>query len=135
MRPTQPWLDQANEGVDGVVGGDRRGGLEGTDDLDRVRRQPDLLLGLAQGGCDEIAIGVIVAAARERDLAGVAAQIIAAAGEHGVELVVLQVERHEHGRIGSAADLERDRLLRCEQHARQLVVDRSPRRRHPAEIY
>ena len=43
-----PGLDQPNERIDRVAGGDRRRGLERPDDLDRAAGQADLLLGLAQ---------------------------------------------------------------------------------------
>ena len=43
------------------------------DELDRARREADLLLGLAQGGQAEVGLVVVLAPAGERDLAGVAA--------------------------------------------------------------
>ena len=81
-------LDQPDERIDGVVGGDRRRRLQRADQLDGVGRQADLLLGLAQRGQAQVGLVVVLAAAGERDLAGVAAQVVAAAGEDGVQRAV-----------------------------------------------
>ena len=55
----------------------------------------------------QVGLALVVATARKRDLAGMAAEVVAALGEHGVELAVLDVERNEHRRVGAPADLER----------------------------
>ena len=82
------------------------------DQLDVVRRQADLLLGLAQRGLAQVLVRLVLAPAGERDLAGVPAQVRAALGEHGDQVVALEVERHQHGRVGGAAGrVEPRRLL------------------------
>ncbi len=61
---------------------------------------------------------MILAAAGERDLAGVAAQVRAALGEHGHELAIALIERHEHrgvrlaGGIHGRGGLGREQQLR-----------------------
>ena len=119
----KPGLDQADEGIDPVVGDERADGRQRADHLDGVRRQADLLVGLAQGGLDQRLAG-IAAAARERDLARVAPEIVAALGEHGVQsLAGVDEQRHEHGGVRAAAmDLDRQRLLGRQERGAQIVA-------------
>ena len=79
-REAQARLDQADEGVDLVAGDEGADRGQGAGDLDVGAVEADLLLGLAQGGVEQLLAGV-AAAAGERDLAGVAAQVVAALGE------------------------------------------------------
>ena len=68
--------DQADERMDlvgGDEGADRR---QRPDQLHRAGLEADLLLGLAQGGRPQVLVGLVLAAARERDLPGVAAQVV-----------------------------------------------------------
>ena len=69
-----------------------------------VRCQPDLLVGFAQGGGGQVGVLLVLAAAGERDLAGVAPQVLAALGEHRMEFVALDIKRDEHARPGAPAD-------------------------------
>ena len=122
-----PRLDEADERIDGVVGGDRRRRLQGAHELDRPRRQPDLLLGLAQRGQPQVGLVVVLASAGERDLAGVAAHVVAAPGEHRVQLAVGDVERHEHGRVDAPVHVERRGVPGVEEHRAQRVRELSAR--------
>jgi hypothetical protein len=55
----------------------------------------------------QIAVRVVLPAARERDLAGVASEVVAPLGEDGVRSTALvQVERHEDGGVGATVDVE-----------------------------
>ena len=81
--PREARLDQPDERIDGVVGDERRRRRQRADDLDRVGRQPDLLVRLAQGGGGEVGVLGVAAPAGERDLAGVALEVVAALGEDG----------------------------------------------------
>ena len=69
--PLEAVLDQPDERIDRVVGDERADGRERADHVDRVRRQPDLLVRLAQRGLQQ-RLAVVAAPARERDLARVA---------------------------------------------------------------
>jgi hypothetical protein len=76
----------------GFVGGRQ------TERFDEARLQPDLLPGLAQRRLDRPLAG-IEPAARQGDLAGVAAEVVGAAGEqHGQPLRPLQ-HRDQHGGV------------------------------------
>ena len=83
---SKPGLDHAHERVDRVVGDERRRRLERADES-TPRRQPDLLVRLAQRRALE-RLAVVPAPAGERDLARVALEVVAAAGEDRVELAV-----------------------------------------------
>jgi hypothetical protein len=113
--------DPADEGVDPEPGDECRGRGEGAADVDFARRQGDLLLGLAQRGGDQIGVVGVAAAARERDLAGVAAEVCAALGEDQPRAVGPAVERQQDGGVGLAADLDRPRLLGREQELGQVA--------------
>ena len=88
-----------------------------------VRRQADLLVGLAQRGLDQRLAGV-AAPAREGDLARVAPEVVAAAGEDGVQAAArVGEQRDEHGGVGPAAvDLHRQRLLGREELGGQILA-------------
>jgi hypothetical protein len=122
-------LDEPDERVDGVVGGDRRRRLQGADELDRAARQADLLLGLAQGRQAQVGLVVVLAAARERDLARVPAQVLAALGEDRVEGAVGDVERDEDRGVDAAVDVEARDLRGVEEDGAQPARDLSPRAR------
>ena len=125
--PLEARLDQADERIDGVVGDERRGRRQRADDLDRVGRQPDLLVRLAQRGGGEVGVLGVAAAAGERDLAGVALEVVAALGEDGVQLAgLVEVERGEHGGLGAAVDVDGQRGLGREQRAAQLLRECGP---------
>jgi hypothetical protein len=94
--------------------------LERSDELDGVDREPDLLFGFAQRGGAQVGFALIAAAARERDLARVAAEIVTAAGENRVELALVEVERYEDRRLGAAADVDLQSGLLGEQDTLQL---------------
>ena len=83
--------------------------------LDVAGGQGDLLLGLAQRGGDQVGVVGVAAAAGERDLAGMAAEVGAALGEDQPRAVGPAVERQQDGGVGVAADLDRPRLLGREQ--------------------
>ena len=90
-------------------------------------RQADLLLGLAQRGQPQVGLVVVLAPAGERDLAGVAAQVVAAAGEDGVQLAAGDVERDEHGGVDAAVDVERRGLPGVEEDRAQRARELSAR--------
>jgi hypothetical protein len=98
--------------VDPVAGDEGRGGGQGAAQLDRRGREPDLLLGLAEGGPGQVRVVGVLAPAGERDLAGMAAKVGSALGEDQAWLLGPAVEREEDGGVGIAADLDRPRLLR-----------------------
>ena len=78
-------LDQPDERIDGVVGGDRRRRLQRADRARPPRAgRPISSRGLAQRGLAQVVLVVVLAAAGERDLAGVAAQVVAPRGEDDV---------------------------------------------------
>ncbi len=123
-RPAVAGLDEPDEGVDRVARRDRRRRLQGSDDLDRARGQPDLLLRLAQRGEAQVAVGRVLAPTRERDLARVAAQVVAAPGQDRVDgVVAVEEERHEDGRVRAAEDVEVLGPDRVEQHRPQAGGD------------
>src|SRR5438270_685962 len=140
-RPAATRLDQPDERVHRIARRDRRRGLKRTDHLNRVSWQPDLLLGLPERGGAQVRLAFVVAPTRERDLAAVAAQVVPAFGEHGMELPSVEVQGHQHRGIRATADVQRQSLLGWEQHALKLVVNRLagpvhcepglPARRHP----
>jgi hypothetical protein len=75
-------------------------------------------VGLAQRGRAEVGVLRVLAAAGERDLAGMAAQVVAPAGEDdGRRAAGVEEQRDEHGRIGAAVDVERRRLDGVEEDA------------------
>jgi hypothetical protein len=96
--------DVADEGVDDVVGDEGASRRQGLADLDLSRAQADLLLGLAQRRGLQAGVAVVAAAAREGDLAGVAAQVGAALGEDQARILGPAVERQQDGRLDGGAD-------------------------------
>jgi hypothetical protein len=52
-----------------------------------------------------------------------APEVVATLGEDRVQLVTVDVQRHQHRRVGAAVDLERDGVLRREQHPLEVVAD------------
>ena len=71
----------------------------------------------------QVGVGLVVAPARERDLAGVPAKVVAALGQDADQLtVIVDVQGDEDGGIGPAADVERDRVLGAEQNAGQRLA-------------
>ena len=98
-------------------------GVSAPDDVDGLARQPDLLLGLAQRGVAQVLLALldVLATAGEGDLAGVPAQVVAAAREDGVQLAVQHVQRHEHGGVDAAVHVEVRRLLGVEEARPQRV--------------
>ena len=67
--------------------------------------EPDLLLGLPQGGLLGRAVGVVDLAARERDLAGMVAQVRGPFGQEDRRLRIMHDDGHEDGgqtRLGKA---------------------------------
>ena len=91
------------------------------------RRQADLLVRLAQRGRGEVGVLGVAAAARERDLAGVALEVVAALGEDELQLARrVEVERGEHGGLGAAVDVDRQRGLGRQQRAAQLLGECGP---------
>src|SRR5690606_17172252 len=113
-------LDEPDERIHRVVGGDRRGRLQRADEAHVAGGQADLLLGLAQGGDAQVGLVVVLAPAGERDLAGVAAQVVAPAREDRVQAPVGAVQRHEHGRVDAAVDVQGGRLGGVEQAGGEL---------------
>ena len=89
-------------------------------DVDLGGRQPDLLVRLAQRRVEQRLVRV-AAAAGERDLAGMAAQVVAAAGEDRVQRAARILEqRHEDGRVLAAVHVHRRGLVRLEEHGGEL---------------
>jgi hypothetical protein len=127
--PLAAGLDEPDEGIDRVVGGDGGRRLQRADELDRAGRQADLLLGLAQGGQPQVGLVVVLAPAGERDLARVAAQVLAPAGEDRVQLAAGDVERHEHGGVDAAVDVQRGGLPGVEEDRAQRLRQLSARAR------
>ena len=90
--------------------------------------QADLLVRLAQGCRAQVGVLGILAAARERDLARMAAQILTPAGQHDRRLArCVQEQRDEHGCVGAAVDVERGRLDRIEEDAFEQLAQVSAR--------
>ena len=90
-------------------------------------------MGLAQRGEAQVAVALVVAAARERDLARMATQVGAALGQHRAQLVLVAIERDQHSRVGLAAHVERDRVLDVEQDALQKIAVQDVGRDHRAD--
>jgi hypothetical protein len=88
--------------------------------LDRGRVEADLLLRLAQRRRRQVGVAVVAAAAGERDLAGVAAQIRAALGEDQAGLLGPAVDRQQDRRLGAAAAVLGEGLRRVEQQLGEL---------------
>ena len=126
-QPREARLDQADERIDGVVGDERRRRRQRADDLDGVGRQADLLVRLAQRGGGEVGVLGVAAAAGERDLAGVALEVVAALGEDEMRLAALvEVERGEDGGLGAAVDVDGQRGVGREQRAAELLRECGP---------
>jgi hypothetical protein len=85
--------------VDAVRGDEGPGGRQPLAELDQGGVEPDLLLGLADRGRGEVRVGLVVAAAREGDLAGVAPQVGAPLGEDQPRLPRPAVERQQDGGV------------------------------------
>ena len=83
----------ADEREYAVAGDEGAHGGSAPTSFTRRPRQADLLLGLAQGGVAQVLVGLVLAPARKRDLARVAAQVGAPLGEY----------RGERGRRRAAA--------------------------------
>jgi hypothetical protein len=95
----------ADEGVDAVAGDERVRGRQRLAQFDYPRVEADLLLGLAQSGRAEVGVAGVAAAARKRDLTGVAAQVGAALGEDEAGLIVRPAEeRQQDRRLDRLAD-------------------------------
>ncbi len=111
----EPLADQAHERVDLVVGHERPDRRQRPDHVDLVRRQPDLLLRLAQGGGQQRLGRGVAPAAREGDLAGVAAQVGPALGEHEARPLRPPEQRHQDRRLGVPVGVDRLGLLDGQQ--------------------
>ncbi|MEZ5077482.1 MAG: hypothetical protein R2725_08570 [Solirubrobacterales bacterium] len=85
--------------MDPVAGDEGAGGRQPLAELDQRRVEADLLLGLADRGGGEVGVFLVVAAAGEGDLAGVAAQVGPALGEDQPGLVGPAVERQQDGGV------------------------------------
>jgi hypothetical protein len=120
-------LDEPHEGVDGVVGGDGRRRLQGAEELDAAGIEADLLLRLAQRRGAQVGVLGVLAAAGERDLAGVAPEVVAPPGQDDVRLVADEEERNQDGRVGAAVDVEGRRLDRVEEDVAQAIAQVSSR--------
>jgi hypothetical protein len=132
--PRPAGLDQPHERIDGVASRDRRRGLQRAEHLDRLTREPDLLLGLAQRGREQIVVLGVTAPAGKRDLAGVTAQVVAASGEHGVQVAALEVQRDQHRRLGPSPHVEADRVGGGEQPLAETPRERVPPARHASGL-
>src|SRR2546423_6342825 len=64
-----------------------------------------------------------------------APKIVAALGEHSVELISLNVERHQHGGVGAAAHVKRDCLLGGEQNAAKVIAKAAQAGGHRLTIF
>jgi len=126
-RPLKSGLDQAHERMDRVVGGDRRSGLQRPDQLDARARQADLLLRLAQRGQAQVGLVVVLTPARERDLARVAAKVVMALGEDGVQRAVAHEQGDEDGSVDASMNVERRGVGRIKQDCAQQGGDLSAR--------
>ena len=101
--------------------------LELTVHGDQPGVEPDFLVRLAQRRGGEVGVLGVAASAGERDLAGVAAEVVAALGEDRVQLAVLvEVERGEDGGLGAAVDVDGQRRFRREQRAAELLREYGP---------
>jgi hypothetical protein len=97
--------DAADEGVDAVAGDESAGGGELLAELDRRGLEADLLMGLAQRGGCEVGVGVVLASAGKRDLAGVPSQVRPPLGEDQAGIIRPAIERQQDRRVSSAVDL------------------------------
>ena len=91
-------MHQADEGDDHKAARHRYG-REPAEDLDLRARQGDLLLGLAQGGVEEVTITRLGLAAGERELSSVGPEVSGALDqqEARAELEIGGEQRGEHG--------------------------------------
>ena len=120
--PGEPCLDHADERIDRVVGDEGRRRRQGADHAHRVGRQADLLVRLAQRRVEQL-LAVVAPAAGERDLARVAAQVVPAAREDGVQPAVALEHGNQHGGVAAAVHVHGQRLLGRDQDRGQLVGD------------
>ena len=104
-----PGSISADEGVDRVARGDRRRRLQRADDLDARSGGSPISSWASRSAVKRRSPSVgVLPPARERDLARVAAQVVAAAGQDGVErAVAVEEQRDEDGRVRAADDVER----------------------------
>ena len=105
--------------MDLVVGHEGADRWQGADDFDALARKANLLLGLSQGGVEQLLVPV-APPAREGDLAGVAVQIRAALGEDEARVVRPAVHRDQHRRLGAAMGIELLGLLGIEEKPAQI---------------
>src|SRR6266545_799235 len=112
-------IDQADEGMDLVVGDEGADRGEGADHLDAVAREADLLLGLAERRLEQL-LALIPPAAGEGDLPGMPAQVRAPLGEDQAGVLRPAVHRNEDGGLGAAVGVEAFGLLWGEQKTAQL---------------
>ena len=89
--------DEADEGRDHELRGDRLRVVQQAKRLDARGLEADLFVGLAQRGRQVVGVLGIDAAARERDLARVMAHAVGALGEHQAGLAAID-DRHEYRR-------------------------------------
>jgi hypothetical protein len=83
---------------------------------------------LTQSRRTQVGILGILATARERDLAWMAPEVLAPAGQDDRRLAVgVEEQRDEHGRVGAAVDVERGRLDRVEEDAFEQLAQVSAR--------
>lgn len=104
------WVrDASDEGMDAVAGGEGRGWRQRLAELDQRGVEADLLLGLAQRCGGEVGVAIVPAAARERDLAGMPAQVGPPLGEDQPGLVGPAEQRQQDRRI----DLLATQMITC----------------------
>ncbi len=83
---------------------------------------------LAQGRRAEVGILGILAAAGERDLARVATEVLAPAGQDDRRLAIrIEEQRDEYSRVGAAVDVESRRLDGIEEDAFEQLAQISAR--------
>jgi hypothetical protein len=114
--------DEADEGVDAEVGDEGRGRRQRPDQLDPARGEGDLLLGLAQRRRRQVGVDLVLAAAGEGDLAGVAPQVLPPLGEDQPRLLGPAVEGEEDRRGGAPVGVYRRRLGRRQQPLREIQM-------------
>ncbi len=115
-RVGEPLRDEADDRQDLEGGDDGRRRGQSADDLDGAGVEADLLAGLAERALDERLAG-IGSAARERDLAGMAAHVAAALGEDQAGPLGPAEERHQDRRALLAVGVEPLGLDRVEERA------------------
>jgi hypothetical protein len=120
LEPEVP-ADHADERVDLVVGDEGADRRQRPDDIDLARRQPDLLVGLAKRRLDQRLAGMVAPTARERDLAGVTAEVVAALGEHEAGSLGVSEHGHEDRGLGSPVGVDRLRFGGGEENGAQLL--------------